>query len=86
MKELLVFLVQVHIGIALLYLVYRFLLNNQTTFIVKRIYLLGALIIVFLLPFVHFEGTVNQGLDQIGTFFQFYENAELIKLQFLSAN
>lgn len=86
MKELLVFLVQVHIGIALLYLVYRFLLNNQTTFIVKRIYLLGALIIVFLLPFVHFEGTVNQSLDQIGTFFQFYENAELIKLQFLSAN
>ncbi len=86
MKELGIYFLQIHFGIAMFYLVYRILLNKNTSFLVRRFFLLGSLILVFVLPFVQFAEFDVKSFPKIGEVFSFEQYEQLSKLQFLSTS
>lgn len=65
-----------------MYLVYRLLLSKNTSFIVKRIYLLFSLPIAFILPLIHFTGLKTNNLAPIGDVIDF-NFEKLSEIQFL---
>jgi murein DD-endopeptidase MepM/ murein hydrolase activator NlpD len=83
MQNLAIYLLKVHIAIALLYLVYRILLSNNATLIIKRLYLLGSMIFAFVLPFVEFPKLVEINLIQKDLTFDFHYLDYVSEIKFL---
>lgn len=59
MNELFIYFFKVNIGITVLYLLYRLLFYKDTFWISKRIYLLSAIFISFIYPFLDFSSWIE---------------------------
>jgi murein DD-endopeptidase MepM/ murein hydrolase activator NlpD len=83
MENLFIYLLKVHLAIALFYLVYRLVLSKNTTHKAKRFYLLSSLLFALCLPFINlsldFENNTEQSIES--SYFSGYE--ELTSIQFL---
>lgn len=83
MENLFIYLLKVHLAIALFYLVYQLVLSKNTTFIIKRFYLLGSLLFAFSLPFVNINLGFNKDIHQAENMLDFQGFEQLSQIQFL---
>jgi murein DD-endopeptidase MepM/ murein hydrolase activator NlpD len=86
MQNLAIYLLKVHLAIGLLYLIYRFLLSNKATLKVKRFFLLGSMLLAFILPSVEFPKLARNKIIPIEDAFDFHYFDNLSQVQFLPIN
>ncbi len=86
MENLFIYLLKVHLAIALLYIVYRLVLSKNTAFAVKRFYLLGSLVLAFSLPLVNIEISMGKSIKQVDEFVDFQGFEQLSQIHFLPTN
>jgi beta-lactamase regulating signal transducer with metallopeptidase domain len=65
MKEILLTELKISLALAIFCMAYRFLLGNDTFFIRNRFYLLGAMLLSFIVPWLKFETKVYQTVSEI---------------------
>ncbi len=83
MENLFIYLLKVHLAIALFYLVYKLVLNKNAVLAVKRFYLLGSLLFAFSLPFVSINFDLAKRVEKAGEVFDFQDIDKLSQIQFL---
>lgn len=66
MNDLLVYSVKSAVYITIFYLIYYLLLSRDTSYARNRIYILGSVLLSFVLPFVTLYYPENEGMKQIG--------------------
>jgi hypothetical protein len=86
MENLFIYLLKVHLAITLLYIVYRFVLNKNTAFAVKRFYLLGSLFLAFSLPLVNIKIDLTKSIKQVDEFTDIQGFDQLTQIHFLPTN
>jgi len=83
MQNLFIYLLKVHLAIALFYIIYQLVLSKNTAFVVKRFYLLGVLLFAFGLPFVNINFDLSNGYEKGNEAFDFQGFEQLSQIQFL---
>lgn len=83
MENLFIYLLKVHLAIALFYLVYQLVLSKNTSLVVKRFYLLGSLLLAFSLPFVNISFDLTNSIQKSDNLVDFQGFEQLSRIQFL---